>query len=211
MPRRVYKVAIVGGSMCALADVFAVVSLLTPSWVVNDFLGEWMKAKEIGTHYSIDCILNMQYVDTYVWWQLVKCMGPLSWLTASLPSKQIYCTKYHHEVLLLFILYIVIKEQHLCIDKENMGLQGLSDDSLLFGCIHEEYLRGVNPSILILCWYFEHKHTELFLCSQMKRSIRIIINTVLNPISFSIQSVVHCFCSFTGETMNRINFLKYYK
>ncbi|XP_046855289.1 uncharacterized protein C16orf52 homolog A-like [Xenia sp. Carnegie-2017] len=39
MPRRVYKVAIVGGSMCALADVFAVVSLLTPSWVVNDFLG----------------------------------------------------------------------------------------------------------------------------------------------------------------------------
>ncbi|XP_028417328.1 uncharacterized protein C16orf52 homolog A-like [Dendronephthya gigantea] len=36
---RVNRFVVVGGLMCAFADLFAIVSLFTPNWVVNDFLG----------------------------------------------------------------------------------------------------------------------------------------------------------------------------
>ena len=39
MPTRVNKFAMAGGLMCGFADLFAIASLVTPNWVVNDFLG----------------------------------------------------------------------------------------------------------------------------------------------------------------------------
>jgi hypothetical protein len=39
MPHRSNKFVMAGGLLCGFADLFAIVSLVTPNWVVNDFLG----------------------------------------------------------------------------------------------------------------------------------------------------------------------------
>ena len=39
MPHRANKFVVAGGLMCAFADLLAIVSLVTPDWIVNNFFG----------------------------------------------------------------------------------------------------------------------------------------------------------------------------
>ena len=63
MPRSVNKFVIFGGLLCGIANLLAISSLATPSWVVTEFLG-WQFLNIIIVH-QCECTCIVLYIIIY--------------------------------------------------------------------------------------------------------------------------------------------------